>query len=67
MIHGGSRKEDEDKLIKVMMMTTMGAGGTTLIYTKVFRLYGSYTQLKSDLTVDVVDWLYPYVTPAESG
>ena len=69
MIYGGSRKEDEDKLIKAMttIMTTTGAGGTTLVYTRVFRLYGLYTQLKSDLTVDVADWLYPYVTPAELG
>ena len=39
-----------------------GAGGMTLVYTRVFRLYGLYTQLKSDLIVDVADWLYPYDT-----
>jgi hypothetical protein len=55
----------KDKLIKVT--TTMGAEGTTLVYARVFRLYGLYTQLKSDLIIDVVDWLNPYVTPAESG
>ena len=49
------------------MTTTTGAGGMTLIYTRVFRLYGSYTQLKSGLTVDVTNWLYPYMLPAESG
>ena len=49
------------------MTTTTGAEGTTLVYTKVFRLYGLYTQLKLDLIVDVADWLYPYMTPAESG
>ena len=47
--------------------TTTGAGGTTLIYTKAFRLYSSYTQLKSDFIVDVADWLYPYITPTELG
>ena len=51
----------------MMTTTTIGTGGTTFVYTRVFRLYGSYTQLKSNLTVDVADWLYPYVTPAESG
>ena len=35
------------------MMT--GAGETTLLYTRVFRLYGLYTQLKSDLIVGVAD------------
>ena len=30
------------KNIKVMMTT--GAGGTTVVYTRVFRLYGLYTQ-----------------------
>ena len=55
----------KDKSVKATTMT--GAGGTTLVYARVFRLYGSYTQLKSDLIVDVVDWLYPYMTPAESG
>ena len=49
------------------MTTTTGAGGTTLVYTRVFRLYSPYTQLKSDLIVNVADWLYPYITPAESG
>ena len=49
-----------------MTMTT-GAGGTALIYTRVFRLYNMYTQLKLNLIVDVADWLYPYMTPAESG
>ena len=39
----------------------------TFVYTIVFRLYGLYTQLKSDLIIDVADWLYPYMTPAESG
>ena len=48
-------------------MTTTGAGGTTLIYTKVFRLYSLYTQLKLDFIVNIADWLYPYITPAESG
>ena len=47
--------------------TITGAGRTTLVYTRVFRLYGLYTQLKSDFVVDVADWLYPYMTPAESG
>ena len=46
---------------------TTGAGGTTLIYTKIFRLYGLYTQLKLDLIIDVANWLYSYVTPAELG
>ena len=48
-------------------MTTIGAGGMTLMYTKVFELYSLYTQLKLDLIVDVADQLYPYMTPAESG
>jgi len=68
LIYGGSKKEDEDKLIKVMMMmmtTMMGAGGITLVYTRVFRLYGLYTQLKLDLIVEVVNWLYLYMTLAE--
>jgi len=68
----GSKKEDKDKLIKaitttITTTTTTGARGMTFIYTIVFRLYGLYTQLKSDLIIDVADWLYPYMTPAESG
>ena len=45
---GGSKKKDEDKSIKAAATTTTtttGARGTTLIYTRVFRLYGLYTQL----------------------
>ena len=49
------------------MTTTTGAGETTLIYTRVIRLYGLYTQLTLDLIVNIADWLYPYMTPAESG
>ena len=49
------------------MMMIMGAGGTTLIYTRVFRLYGLYTQLKSDFIVDVADWLCLYITFVELG
>jgi len=48
-IHGGSKKKDEDKSIKATTTTTttttMGARGMMLVYTRVFRLYGSYTQL----------------------
>ena len=62
-----SKKEDKDKLIKAAITTIMGAGGTTLIYTRVFRLYGLYTQLKSDFIVDIANWLYPYMTPAKLG
>ena len=46
---------------------TAGAGGITLIYTRVFKLYGLYTQLKSNLIIDVTDWLYPYTIPTELG
>ena len=53
-IHSSRKKEDEDKPIKVMTMTT-GVGGTTLIYTRVFRLYSLYTQLKLNLIVNVAD------------
>ena len=49
------------------MTTTIGVGRTTLVYTRVFKLYGLYTQLKLDLIVDVADWLYPYITPAKLG
>src|SRR6266700_1882928 len=63
----GSKKEDGDKLIKaITTIITTGARGTILVYTRVFRLYGLYTQLKSDLIVDVADWLYPYMISAES-
>ena len=44
-----------------------GAEGMTLIYTRVFKLYSLYIQLKLNLIVDVADWFYPYITPAELG
>jgi len=69
LIYGGSKKENKNKSIKVIiiMTTTIGVGRTTLVYTRVFKLYGLYTQLKLDLIVDVADWLYPYITPAKLG
>ena len=45
----------------------MGAGGTTLIYTKVFRLYSLYTQLKLNFIIGVTNWLYLYITPTKLG
>ena len=45
----------------------MGAGGITLIYTRVLRLYSLYTQLKLDFIIDVANWLYPYIIPAKLG
>ena len=41
-IYGSSKKKNEDKLIKAITIV-MGAGGTTLIYTRVFRLYSLYS------------------------
>ena len=46
--YSGSKRKNEKKLIKattttiITMMTITGAKGTTLVYTRVFRLYGSY-------------------------
>jgi len=46
-IYSSSKKKDEDKSVKAAMTTTMmtmtGARGTTLVYTRVFRLYSLYT------------------------
>ena len=39
--YSSSKKKDKDRLNKVT--TTTGARGTTFIYTRIFRLYSSYT------------------------
>ena len=51
----------------IIIIIITGVGGTILIYTKVFRLYSLYTELKLDFIVNNADWLYFYITPIKLG